>query len=128
MQNKSIPSSTGGTIVEYFNEDGVRVKVIHSAGKAYSGKIAAQNPNQIKENKMNKYEKQAIFDMVKVSTIVLGAIAVVGVIIKMGVEANDLVGAMGFVAMGYCVYQLYRVRVGQLESEDKYKEIQSRYK
>jgi hypothetical protein len=33
-------SSTGGTITEYFNEDGVRVKVIHSAGKAYSGKAA----------------------------------------------------------------------------------------
>jgi hypothetical protein len=33
-------SSTGGTITEYFNEDGVRVKVTHSAGKAYSGKLA----------------------------------------------------------------------------------------
>jgi hypothetical protein len=77
---------------------------------------------------MNKYEKQAIFDMVKVSTVVLGAIAVVGVIIKMGVEANDLVGAGSFALMGYCVYQLYRVRVGQLESEDKLTELEQKYK
>ena len=35
-------SSTGGVITEYFNEQGVRVKVTHSAGKAYSGKIAQQ--------------------------------------------------------------------------------------
>jgi hypothetical protein len=39
-------SSTGGTIVEYFNEDGVRVKVIHSAGKAYSGKAAEAEANK----------------------------------------------------------------------------------
>ena len=35
------PSSTGGTLIETFNEDGVRVSVQHKAGKAYSGKIAA---------------------------------------------------------------------------------------
>jgi hypothetical protein len=77
---------------------------------------------------MNKYQKQAIFDMVKVSTIVLGAIAVVGVIIKMGMEANDLIGAMGVLAMGYCIYQLFQVRVGQLESEDKRAELERKYK
>jgi hypothetical protein len=33
-------SSTGGVITEYFNDEGVRVKVTHSAGKAYSGKTA----------------------------------------------------------------------------------------
>ena len=77
---------------------------------------------------MNKYQKQAIFDMVKVSTVVLGAIAVAGIIIKMGVEANDLVAAGSFALMGYCIYQLYQVRVGQLESEDKRKEMESRYK
>ena len=33
-------SSTGGVITEYFNTEGVRVKVVHSAGKAYSGKTA----------------------------------------------------------------------------------------
>ena len=77
---------------------------------------------------MNKYQKQAIFDMVKVSTVVLGAIAVVGVIIKLGVEANDLVAVGSFALMGYCIYQLYQVRVGQLESEDKRAEMESRYK
>jgi uncharacterized membrane protein YjjB (DUF3815 family) len=77
---------------------------------------------------MNKYQKQAILDMVKVSAVILGAIAVVGYIIKLGVEANDLVAAGSFALMGYCIYQLFLVRVGQLESEDKHKEIESRYK
>ena len=77
---------------------------------------------------MNKYQKQAIFDMVKVSTVVLGAIAVAGIIIKMGVEANDLVAVGSFALMGYCIYQLFQVRVGQLESEDQRKEMESRYK
>ena len=77
---------------------------------------------------MNKYQKQAALDMVKVATIVLGSIAVIGFIIKLGVEANDLVAAGSFALMGYCIYQLYQVRVGQLESEDKHKEIESRYK
>jgi hypothetical protein len=45
-QSKPIPSSTGGTITEYFNDEGVRVKVTHSAGKAYSGKIAALEAKQ----------------------------------------------------------------------------------
>ena len=77
---------------------------------------------------MNKYQKQAIFDMVKVSTVVLGAIAVAGIIIKMGVEANDLVAAGSFALMGYCIYQLFLVRVGQLESEDKLSELEQKYK
>ena len=77
---------------------------------------------------MNKYQKQAALDLVKVATIVLGAIAVVGVIIKMGMEANDLVAIGSFALIGYCIYQLYQVRVGQLESEDKRTEIESRYK
>ena len=77
---------------------------------------------------MNKYQKQAILDLIKVSTIILGAIAVVGVIIKLGVEANDLVAAGSFALMGYCIYQLYQVRVGQLESEDKRAEVEQKYK
>ena len=40
MKQVQSKSSTGGTITEFF-ENGVRVKVTHSAGKAYSGKIAA---------------------------------------------------------------------------------------
>jgi hypothetical protein len=36
MTQKSIPSSTGGTITY------TKTGLIHSAGKAYSGKIAAQ--------------------------------------------------------------------------------------
>ena len=77
---------------------------------------------------MNKYQKQAALDMVKVATIVLGAIAVIGFIIKLGVEANDLVAAGSFAIMAYCIYQLFQVRVGQLESEDKRAELERKYK
>ena len=77
---------------------------------------------------MNKYQKQAILDMVKVSTVILGAIAVVGFIHQMGVDGNDILMIGSFALMGYCIYQLYQVRVGQLESEDKRTEMESRYK
>jgi len=77
---------------------------------------------------MNKYQKQAILDMVKVSAVILGAIAIIGLIIKMGVEANDVITVGSFVLMGYCIYQLFLVRVSQLESEDKRAEMESRYK
>ena len=33
-------SSTGGTITEYFNDQGQRVRVVHTAGRAYSGRAA----------------------------------------------------------------------------------------
>ena len=42
---KSIPSSTGGTITPIM-ENGVQVGIRHSAGKAYSGKIAAIEAKQ----------------------------------------------------------------------------------
>jgi hypothetical protein len=77
---------------------------------------------------MNKYQKQAALDLVKVATVVLGTIAVIGFIIKLGIEATDLVAVGSFALMGYCIYQLYLVRVSQLESEDKRAEMESRYK
>jgi hypothetical protein len=77
---------------------------------------------------MNKYQKQAIVDMAKVAGIVLAGIAAVAFIIQLGMSATDLVGGLSLVAMGYCIYQLYLVRVGQLESEDQRKEMESRYK
>ena len=40
MQAKSIPSSTGGVITY------TKTGLIHTAGKAYSGKIAAQEAKQ----------------------------------------------------------------------------------
>ena len=41
MTQKAIASSTGGTITPIM-ENGVQVGIRHTAGKAYSGKIAAQ--------------------------------------------------------------------------------------
>jgi len=77
---------------------------------------------------MNKYQKQAILDLIKVATVILGAIAVVGCIVQMGVNGNDILMVGSFALMGYCIYQLYQVRVGQLESEDKISEMERKYK
>jgi len=77
---------------------------------------------------MNKYQKQAALDLVKVATVILGAIAVVGFIVQMGVNGNDILMVGSFALMGYCIYQLYQVRVGQLESEDKISEMERKYK
>jgi hypothetical protein len=40
MKKVERTSSTGGTITEYFDKDGNRVRVVHSSGRAYSGKTA----------------------------------------------------------------------------------------
>jgi hypothetical protein len=42
MKQVQRASSTGGTITEFFDETGRLVKTVHTAGKQYSGKIAAQ--------------------------------------------------------------------------------------
>lgn len=44
---KSIPSSTGGAITPIL-EKGVQVGIRHTAGKAYTGKIAQQEAKQKK--------------------------------------------------------------------------------
>jgi hypothetical protein len=77
---------------------------------------------------MNKYQKQALVDMGKVAGTVLLAILAFAGVVKLGMGANELVGALSIAAMCYCVYQLYLIRVGQLESEDKRAEMDSRYK
>ena len=77
---------------------------------------------------MNKYQKQAIVDMGKVVVAVMAVIALFNTIIFLGMSAGDLVGAVSLVAMGYCIYQLYLVRVGQLESQDRLNEMEQKYK
>ena len=47
MKQVQSKSSTGGTTTEFFNEAGVRVKVIHAAGKSYSGKAAEAEDKQV---------------------------------------------------------------------------------
>ena len=77
---------------------------------------------------MNKYQKQAVVDMLKVTLGIVAVIALFNTIIFLGMEAGDLVGAVSLVAMGYCIYQLYLIRVGQLESEDRLNEMEQKYK
>ena len=77
---------------------------------------------------MNKYQKQAMVDMGKVAIVIVAIIALFNTIIFLGMSAGDLVGAVSLAAMGYCIYQLYLIRVGQLESEDKIKDMEQKYK
>jgi hypothetical protein len=66
--------------------------------------------------------------MFKVVIGIVAVIALFNTIIFLGMSAGDLVGAVSLVAMGYCIYQLYLVRVGQLESEDRLNEMEKKYK
>jgi hypothetical protein len=66
--------------------------------------------------------------MLKVTIGIVAVIALFNTIIFLGMSAGDLVGAVSLVAMGYCIYQLYLVRVGQLESEDRLNEMEKKYK
>jgi hypothetical protein len=77
---------------------------------------------------MNKYQKQAMVDMGKVAIVIVAIIALFNTIIFLGMSAGDLVGAVSLAAMGYCIYQLYLIRVGQLESEDRLKDMEQKYK
>lgn len=77
---------------------------------------------------MNKYQKQAIIDMGKIAIGIVAVIALFNTIIFLGMSAGDLVGAVSLVVMGYCVYQLYLIRVGQLESQDRLNEMENKYK
>jgi len=47
MKQVQSKSSTGGTITEFFDKDGVRVQVTHSAGKTYSGKAAEKEQKPV---------------------------------------------------------------------------------
>ena len=77
---------------------------------------------------MNKYQKQALVDLVKVAVLVTAGIGIAGATIYAGMNASDLVGGLSILAMVYCIYQLYQIRVSQLESEDQRAEMESRYK
>jgi len=68
---------------------------------------------------MNKYQIQALRDMGKVVLAVIAGIAIFSGIIMLGVSVGDLVGGISLALMIYCIYQLYLIRVGQLEAEDK---------
>jgi hypothetical protein len=68
---------------------------------------------------MNKYQIQALMDMGKVALALVAGIAVFNGIIMLGMSATNVVGGISFAVMIYCIYQLYLIRVGQLEAEDK---------
>ena len=73
---------------------------------------------------MNKYQKQALVDLFKVAGIVLAGTLAIAALSYFNVPAGDIVGALSLIAMGYCVYQLYLIRVGQLESLDRLNDME----
>jgi hypothetical protein len=77
---------------------------------------------------MNKYQTQAMVDIGKVVIAVVAVIALFNTIVFLGMSAGDLIGAVSLVAMGYCIYQLFLIRVGQLESQDRLNEMENKYK
>lgn len=68
---------------------------------------------------MNKYQIQALRDMGKVALALVAGIVIFNGIIMLGASPADVVGSISFAVMIYCIYQLYLIRVGQLEAEDK---------
>ena len=77
---------------------------------------------------MNKYQKQALVDFAKIAGAVIAVLGTVAFIIQMGVSGSDLFSALGLAGVCYCIYQLYLVRVSQLESEDQRNEMEQKYK
>jgi hypothetical protein len=68
---------------------------------------------------MNKYQIQALVDMGKIFIAIFAGIAIFNGIIMLGMSAANVVGGISLALMIYCIYQLYLIRVGQLEAEDK---------
>jgi len=65
--------------------------------------------------------------MGKVAIGVFTVIAVINGIIMLGMEASDIVAAISFAVMMYCIYQLFQIRVGQLKDKDSLDEITKKY-
>ena len=76
---------------------------------------------------MNKYQIQALLDIGKVAIGIFTVIAVINGIIMLGMEANDIVAAISFAVMMYCIYQLFQIRVAQLKDKDTFDEITKKY-
>lgn len=68
---------------------------------------------------MNKYQIQALLDIGKIVIAIVVGIAVFNGIIMLGLSATNVVGGISLAVMIYCIYQLFLIRVGQLESQDK---------
>jgi len=73
---------------------------------------------------MNKYQKQALVDLFKVAGIVVAGSLGVAALSYFQVDPSNIVGALSLIAMAYCVYQLYLIRVGQLESLDRLNDME----
>jgi hypothetical protein len=67
---------------------------------------------------MNKYQKQAAIDVLK-----LAGVAIVGSLLVQLVIANFTVSqiavSLAVIVMVYCGYNLFQIRVSQLETLDK---------
>jgi Ca2+/H+ antiporter len=75
---------------------------------------------------MNKYQKQALVDMLKFTAGIMLLIAVVQTLAKyFGQEALTVAGSVAL--MIFCLYNLFQIRVDQLKSEDESQTLVDRY-
>ena len=54
MKTVETKTSTGGLMIEYFNADGSRQRLVHRAGKAYSGKMAQMEARERLQERKNR--------------------------------------------------------------------------
>lgn len=57
MKTRETHTHTGGVMIEHFDQDGHRVRVVHMAGKSYSGAMAqieAREANQKRKLRKSK--------------------------------------------------------------------------
>jgi lysylphosphatidylglycerol synthetase-like protein (DUF2156 family) len=67
---------------------------------------------------MNKYQKQALLDMLKFAGGVVIVIAVVQTLVRF-FSVEDLTVAGSFILMIFCFYNLFQIRVNQLKADDE---------
>lgn len=54
MKTVESRTASGGTLIEYFDQDGRRIRAVHSAGKTYSGRLAEIESREARQAKKAK--------------------------------------------------------------------------
>jgi hypothetical protein len=74
---------------------------------------------------MNKYQKAAALDLVKITAIVVATSVTLTVLAQLFTVPQILIG-LGLILMTYTGYNLFQMRVDQLKSMDEIRDRQSK--
>ena len=74
---------------------------------------------------MNKYQKAAALDLIKITGIVVAVSITMNVLALYFTVAQILIG-LGLILMAYTGYNLFQIRVDQLKTLDEIRERQSK--